>query len=58
MVRSEQKYITAYCIFRVNPNPTIEVVRKNLKWPALTGDKAVATPTESSCKEATPSEIE
>jgi hypothetical protein len=29
-----------------------------LKWPAPTGDKAVATPTESSCKEATPSEIE
>jgi hypothetical protein len=29
-----------------------------LKWPAPTGDKAVATPTESTCKEATPSEIE
>jgi hypothetical protein len=29
-----------------------------LKWPALTGDKAVVTPTESTSKEATPSEIE
>jgi hypothetical protein len=42
----------------LNLKPKIKIGRKNLKWPALTGDKAVARPTESTCKEATPSEIE